>query len=103
MAGEFDKDFGYLMPFLDKIAAAAPSLADPAARSELTKLMADEKAKWARIRELLSGAAGRATGAPAVTGPAAAGGGQNDSQTATPTALRESPSFTVGSLRPKRT
>lgn len=95
MAGEFDKDFGYLMPFLDKIAAAAGSLADPAARSELTKLIADEKARWARIRELLGGAAGQATAAPT-----AASGSQNDAQAAP--ALRESFSFTVGSLRPKR-
>jgi hypothetical protein len=97
MAGEFDKDFGYLMPFLDKIAGAALSLADPAARAELTKLMADEKAKWARIRELLGGAAGQAA-----TAQAAASGSQDNSQAAASPALREPFSFTVGSLRPKR-
>jgi hypothetical protein len=95
MAGEYDKDFGYLMPFLDKVAAAAASLQDPAARAELTRLMADEKARWARIRELLGGASGRATAAP--TAP----GNSNNAPATAP----EAPgpfSFTVGSLRPKR-
>jgi len=99
MAGEFDKDFGYLMPFLDKIAGAAGSLADPAARAEFTKLLADEKAKWARIRELLGGAAGQATTAPA----AAASDSHDKGQAAASPAAREAFSFTVGSLRPKRT
>lgn len=70
----FDRDFGYLMPFLDKVAAAASELQDPAAREELARLMADEKARWTRIRELLRGTAGKGTlpassraGAPAQT------------------------------------
>jgi len=54
--GEFDKDFGYLMPFLDKVAAAASGLSDPAAREELTQLVGGEKKRWTRIRQLLSGA-----------------------------------------------
>jgi hypothetical protein len=54
----FDRDFGYLMPFLDKVAAAASELQDPAAREELARLMAEEKARWNRIRELLRGAGG---------------------------------------------
>ena|SRR5689334_11979108 len=95
MAGEFDKDFGYLMPFLDKIAGAATSLADPAARAECTRLVADEKARWTRIRELLGGAAGQATAAPA------ASGNRDDLQAAASPAPRESFSFTVGSLRAK--
>ena len=98
MAGEFDKDFGYLMPFLDKIAGAAPSLADPAARAELTKLMAEEKARWARIRELLGGATGQATAA--IAPPASEDKGQP--QATTSSVEREPLSFTVGSLRPKR-
>lgn len=60
----FDRDFGYLLPFLDKVAAAASELEDAGARAELTRLMADEKVRWQRIRELLAGASGRA-GAPA--------------------------------------
>lgn len=100
MAGEFDKDFGYLMPFLDKVAGAAGSLADPGARAELTKLVADEKARWARIRELLGGAAGQAAAAPST---AAARSNQDNPPAAAPTATREPFSFTVGSLRPKRT
>ena len=102
MAGEFDKDFGYLMPFLDKVAAAAAGLADPAARAELTKLVAEEKAKWARIRQLLGGASGQAQAAPQApaqtntTNPPAA------APPAAPSAAREPLSFTVGSLRPRR-
>ncbi|HKQ08834.1 MAG TPA: hypothetical protein VJ464_27175 [Blastocatellia bacterium] len=108
MAGEFDKDFGYLMPFLDKVAAAAASLADPAARTELTRLIAEEKARWARIRELLGGASGRATTAPAATtaptttiAPTTPANPINPPAVAS--AAREPFSFTVGSLRPKRT
>jgi hypothetical protein len=58
--GAFDKDFGYLMPFLDKVAAAAGELEDPAAREELSRLLSEEKARWNRIRELLRGAPGGA-------------------------------------------
>lgn len=65
--GAFEKDLGYLMPFLERVAAAAETLEDPAAREELRRLMADEKARWARIQELLGGAAGQ-RGAPVDTG-----------------------------------
>jgi hypothetical protein len=58
--GAFDKDFGYLLPFMDRVAAAASTVEDQAAREELARLVAEEKARWARIRELLSGAPGRA-------------------------------------------
>ncbi|HYO72933.1 MAG TPA: hypothetical protein VEU33_43425 [Archangium sp.] len=64
----FDRDIGYLMPFLDRVTAAADSLPDTAAREELKRLMADEKARWARIQQLLGGAAGRRTSAPVATG-----------------------------------
>ena len=103
MAGEFDKDFGYLMPFLDKVAAASGSIADPAARAELSKLVADEKVRWARIRDLLGGAAGQTT--PAVkAGPAATSITGNASPPDAASIVRSEPhSFTVGSLRPKRT
>lgn len=105
MAGEFDKDFGYLMPFLDKVAAASASLADPAARTELTRLIAEEKARWARIRELLGGAGGRATTAPTATtatiAPTTPANPTNPPAVAS--TAREPFSFTVGSLRPKRT
>ncbi|WP_371878272.1 hypothetical protein [Myxococcus landrumensis] len=63
----FDKDFGYLMPFLDKVAAAAASLEDASAREELTRLMAEEKVRWERARELLRGASGASS--PAAQGP----------------------------------
>jgi hypothetical protein len=64
----FDRDFGYLLPFLDKVAGAASSLEDAAARAELTRLISEEKVRWERIRELLRGASGRA-GAPAPAAP----------------------------------
>lgn len=93
-ADQFDKDFGYLMPFLDKVAAAAANLSDPSARAELTRFMADEKQRWTRIRQLISGA-------PA----SAASTGNEDSAagaTEAPAAPVAKPLFTVGSLRPRR-
>lgn len=114
MPGEFDKDFGYLMPFLDKIAGAAQTIANPAARAELTKLVADEKARWTRIRELLSGAAGQSQPVPQVTSQSAPVAtsttrpvmATTDPPATAPTVpspiVREPLSFTVGSLRPKR-
>jgi hypothetical protein len=102
MAGEFDKDFGYLMPFLDRVAATAASLADPAARAELTKLMAEEKTRWARIRQLLGGASGQAQATPTATTPGNNAAPLGVASTAS-TEAREPLSFTVGSLRPKRT
>jgi hypothetical protein len=120
--GQFDKDFGYLIPFLDKVAAAANNLSDAAAREELKKIMADEKSRWARIRQLLSGAAGNAQGAPSpsvaalpsvasssvappsvASSPAVAVGSQNYASKPVEQSAREkdSLSFTVGSLRPR--
>ena len=93
--GQFDKDFGYLMPFLDKVTAAAANLTDSAARTELTKLMAEEKARWARIRQLLAGASGQSSPA-ATSNPASSPAPAPESQPA-----REPLSFTVGSLRPR--
>jgi hypothetical protein len=69
--GAFDKDFGYLMPFLDKVAAAAGELTDPAAREELSRLIAEEKVRWERVRELLRGASGN-TSVPRASAPSAA-------------------------------
>jgi hypothetical protein len=63
----FDRDIGYLMPFMDRVATAANELQDASAREELQRLMAEEKARWARIQQLLGGASGRgaSAGAPA--------------------------------------
>jgi hypothetical protein len=60
--GAFDKDFGYLMPFLDRLEAHAAGLPEGAAREELRQLVAEAKAHWPRIRELVSGAPGQGTG-----------------------------------------
>ena len=90
-ASQFDKDFGYLMPFLDKVAAAASELQDTAAREELIRLVAEEKQQWARIRQLLSGA--QATSKSLV----AANAAQPEKPTIDNT--KDRPTFTVGSLR----
>ena len=51
--GNFQRDFDYLMPFLDKVQAAGEALPPPA-RGELATLMAGERQRWQRIRELLA-------------------------------------------------
>ena len=89
---EFEKDFGYLMPFLDKIAAAATTLPDQAAGAELAQLITDEKRRWARIRELLSGAT--STGESKLD--------TNAADEIPSAAMKLQPSFTVGSLRQPR-
>lgn len=114
--GEFDKDFGYLIPFIDKITEAAKSVADPATRDELLQLVGGQQQRWARIRELLSGA--DAAPAPSVAKGEAVASAR--SRAASPAkdvmskrmaeteAARQSftgteaRTFTVGSLRPPR-
>lgn len=93
-ADQFDKDFGYLMPFLDKVTAAAANLSNPSARAELNQLVSEEKRRWTRIRQLLSGT-------PPST-PQAGNAGPAAELTAAPAASGTKPVFTVGSLRPKR-
>ncbi|MBF5044847.1 hypothetical protein FGE12_20780 [Aggregicoccus sp. 17bor-14] len=91
----FDRDFGYLMPFLDRVAQAAAGLQDPAARAELQRLMAEEKGRWARVRELLAGAQGRAGAAGAsAPGPRARPGA--------PAPRQPGAQLTVGSLKSPR-
>ncbi|AEI65851.1 hypothetical protein [Corallococcus macrosporus] len=100
----FERDFGYLMPFLDRVAAAAADLEDASSRAELTRLMVEERARWQRIQELLGGAQGR--GAPAPTpapeapaeAPRLARGSADDLHEAAPFAT----GLTVGSLRGSR-
>ncbi len=58
----FARDFGYLMPFLDKVAKAAASLPDPAARAEATRLASEEKVRWERLKQLLAGSSGERGG-----------------------------------------
>ena len=81
MPNPFDRDFGYLLPFLDKLDAHARSLPGPAG-DELRRLIAEEKPRWARIRGLLEGQ-------PAAPAPAR------------PPAAPLASGFTVGSLRIK--
>lgn len=56
--GGLERDFGYLMPFFDKAAQAAAQLDGPA-RDEALRLLAGEKERWERLRELFSGAPAR--------------------------------------------
>lgn len=99
-SGAFEKDFGYLMPFLEKVAAAANTITDAAAREELKRLVAGEQSRWLRIRELLSG--GAANPAQPVASPAApntqAPVESHAPQDAQPAHPKQ---FTVGSLRPR--
>ena len=97
--GQFDKDFGYLMPFLDKVAAAASALNDPAASEELARLMTDEKTRWARIRQLLSGAQPKPAARPAIKATAERTASTVESNATN----KEVATFTVGSLRPNKT
>lgn len=116
--GEFDKDFGYLMPFLDKVAEAASRETDAATRAELLELVGGQRQRWARIRELLSGRAGaspaearskadtpardRAGGVDAgVAGEAMSRRMAETRAARQPFTGAEGRSFTVGSLRPR--
>ena len=90
---QFDKDFGYLMPFLDKVAAAANGLPDAAAREELTRLIGEEKQRWTRVRQLLSGAAS------ALAGDASSARAATAEKPVAQHSTTERPVFTVGSLR----
>jgi hypothetical protein len=68
------------------VAAAADQLADPGARAELSALMADERARWERIRSLLAGSKG-----------------QGETPARPPHAVPQSAnSLTIGSLRSGR-
>jgi len=80
----FDRDFGYLMPFLDKVRAAGEAL-PLGPREELAALLAGERERWTRIRELLAGGTSSAV-TPQNRAPAPAAG----------TGPR---GFTIGTLR----
>lgn len=62
--GGFERDFGYLLPFLDRVEQAGTQLTAPGAREELGRLLSGERARWVRIRELLAGAPGGNAAAP---------------------------------------
>jgi len=93
----FERDFGYLLPFLDRVGQAAAGLADPAARARLTALVAEEKARWPEIRALLAGG-------PVTPPPTPAAARREEAVGAGPVARAPSDPtrLTVGSLRPKR-
>lgn len=92
-SGGFDRDFGYLIPFLDRVSQAAARLS-PESRAELERLMSGEKEKWQRIRDVLAGAPGAA--------PTAVSRGPSP-KPETPPRAQTAPelprSLTVGSLR----
>jgi hypothetical protein len=102
--GAFDRDFGYLLPFMDKVAAAAADLQDASAREELTRLMAEEKVRWQRIKELLGGAGGRGA-APASTQASGRQGAPTLARASADGVHRVAPTaagLTVGSLKTNR-
>jgi hypothetical protein len=101
----FDRDFGYLLPFLDKVAAAATELEDAGAREELTRILSEEKARWNRVRELLRGAAGGAAGSPAETSDPSQAPAQTLARSSGDGINRVAPlmaGLTVGSLKSSR-
>lgn len=116
MATPFEKDFGYLMPFLDKIDAAARALSDPSARTEAMQLVAGERQRWERLKALLAGAAGTSAGqtsgkmepALSLSGPTAARRVEPPRSPSSPPQRSEGGSnagpvgFTVGRLTPPR-
>ncbi len=96
--GSFDRDFGYLIPFLDKVEKAGASLTAPGAREEFARLFSGEKARWLRMRELLSGGTAKSGGAPRGALPPA------QSQAEAAASGRAAPDqalrgFTIGSMR----
>lgn len=97
--GAFEKDFGYLMPFLDKVAAATDSISDLAAREEFNGLVSGEKERWMRIRQLLSGATREPSKPPEKISDSNPNDDSPNEQAADEPAS-ERFQFTVGSLRP---
>lgn len=118
MASSFERDFGYLLPFLDRVTQAASDHPDARVRAELVSLLEGEKARWARVRDLMAAGPGRARadalGSSATRkGQGKASGAQGSSST-TPSLPRSAPArqseasdeavvqadrYTVGSLR----
>lgn len=98
----FEKDFGYLIPFLDRVSAAISQLPDAAAREEGARLLAGEKEKWQRLRQLLKGAQGSNHAplrpAPQQSQPSGAGSG---APRANPAPAPQT-GLTVGSLKTRR-
>jgi hypothetical protein len=65
---DFEKDFGYLMPFLDRVQQEASKVGG----DELKSLLKDESQKWQRIRQLLSQKDGAASPTKKTSQPAKA-------------------------------
>jgi hypothetical protein len=100
-ASGFEKDFGYLMPFIEKVTEAANAISDASAREELKRLVAGERARWLRIEELLSGASAKprqTVSPPTPVTPAKVAVDSPATAAAPPAPARQ---FTVGSLRPR--
>jgi hypothetical protein len=53
----FERDFGYLFPFFNRLEQAAATLS-PHSRDELLALLTGERERWARVQALLAGEAG---------------------------------------------
>lgn len=98
---QFEKDFGYLLPFLDKVAAAAGGMANPTTKQELTQLVEGEKERWIRIRQLLSGQiSDRSAGSASATKSNAAAQVNSSASESQPERFPQFAfKYTVGSLR----
>jgi hypothetical protein len=93
----FERDFAYLVPFLDKVEQAGAGLTAPGAKEELARLMAGEKARWMRMRELLAGAAGQGAPPRAQLAPVHSQGQAALEDAARP--YQAARGFTVGAMR----
>ena len=91
--GAFERDFGYLFPFLDKLVAAARAMPAGAARTRLEQLLSEERARFEEIRALFSGKAPTVTAKATPAKPAPA------SATAAQSPQPPENGLTVGSLR----
>lgn len=91
MPHPFDRDLGYLLPFLGRVVAYAEAQPEPL-RGALLAQLDGETARWAAIQALLDGAAPDAAPQPSSVAPPAK----------TPLPAR-SGGWTIGPLSPKPT
>jgi hypothetical protein len=53
--GALERDFGYLFPFFEKIAAAALAMPAGPERARVEQLVGEERGRWEEIRALVGG------------------------------------------------
>jgi hypothetical protein len=96
----FERDFGYLFPFLDKLVAAARAMPAGPGRTRLEQLLGEERGRWEEMRGLLAGKAPARSAAAVKSAPRApplvTSANANAARTRPPAST-----LTVGSLRPR--